>query len=349
MRIVVDVMGGDHGCGVIIDGVKLALQANPQLAELFLVGRQPEIEAALRASQCQDARLKIIHASEVLTMEDKPLAGFRKKKDCSVTRAMELVRDGKADAVISSGNTGGLVAAATFILRRIDGLERPALAAIMPAIKTGFVLIDVGATPDCKPSHLLQFAIMGSIYSRLMLGHQKPRVGILSNGSEDFKGTDLTRAASALCRQADLNFIGYVEGTEIFASHADVVVTDGFIGNILLKATEGLGKAVLQIMKSELTANPLRTLGALIARGGLKGIKRRMDPEAYGGAPLLGLNGTVIKIHGSAKARVVANAIRQTADAVDRRLNQHIRDEVAAANVRLGLGNTAAAPTPVPA
>ena len=330
-------MGGDHGCGVVIDGVKQALQTYSNISELHLVGQQTDIETALKRARCNDPRLRIHHASEVIVMEDKPLDAVRKKKDCSMVRAMELVRDGKAEAVISPGNTGALVASATFKIRRLDPVDRPAIATVVPSAKSEFVLLDAGANHECKPAHLLHFAIMGSIYSRELLHHKKPRVGILCNGSEETKGNDLTREAAKLCRQADLNFIGYVEGHDIFADQVEVVVTDGFVGNILLKSVEGMGKAIVRLLRRELTANPLRKFGAALAQGALQNIKRRMDPEAYGGAPLLGLNGVVIKAHGSAREKAFLNAIRVATETIHYRINETIVREVAQANERLGL------------
>ncbi len=348
MRIVLDVMGGDHGCGVVIDGVKLALQAYPNISELHLVGRQTEIEAALKRARCRDERLRLHHASEVISMQDKPLDAVRRKKDCSMVRAMEFVRDGLAEAVISPGNTGALVASATFKLRRLDPVERPAIVTVVPSGKGEFVLLDAGANHECKPVHLLQFAVMGSIYSRELLGHHKPRVGILSNGTEETKGTELTREAARLCRQLDLNYIGYVEGHGLFADQVDVVVTDGFIGNIILKSVESMSKAMVRLLRRELTANPLRKFGATLAQGALQSIKRRMDPEAYGGAPLLGLNGIVIKAHGSARERAFMNAIRVATESIQHKLNEIIIREVAQANQRLGLPQNAV-PTCAPA
>ena len=340
-------MGGDHGCKVAIDGVKLALDACPNISELHLVGQQAEIEDALKRVHCADSRLRIHHASEVITMEDKPLDAVRKKKDCSMVRAMELVRDGKAEAVISPGNTGALVASATLKLRRLEPVDRPAIATVVPSAKGEFVLLDAGANHECKPVHLLQFAIMGSIYSRELLHQKKPRVGILCNGTEETKGTELTREAAKLCRQADLNFIGYVEGHDIFNDHVEVVVTDGFVGNIVLKSVEGMGRAIVGLLRRELTANPLRKLGAVLAQGALRGIKRRMDPEAYGGAPLLGLNGLVIKAHGSARERAFMNAIRVATETIQHKINESIVREVSQANERLGLNKPAVhAPDP---
>lgn len=341
MRIVVDVMGGDHGISVVINGVSQALKAYPHITELHLVGLKAEIEAELERARCSDSRLRIHHASEIITMEDKPLDAVRKKKDCSMVRAMELVRDGKAEAVISRGNTGALVASATFKLRRLEPVDRPAIATVIPSGHGEFVLLDAGANHECKPAHLLQFAIMGSVYSRGVLGRKAPRVGVLSNGTEESKGTDLTRETAKLCKQTDLNFIGYVEGHDLFEDHVDVVVTDGFTGNIVLKSIESMGKAIVGLLKRELTANPIRKAGALLAQGALKSIKRRMDPEAYGGAPLLGLNGTVIKAHGSARDKAIFNAIRVATETIQHKINENIVSEVARANEKLGLNKPA--------
>jgi phosphate acyltransferase len=341
MRIVVDVMGGDHGCGIVIEGVKQALQSFPHISEILLVGSAPEIEGGLKRARCRDPRITVHHASEVITMEDKPLDAVRKKKDCSMVRAMELVRDGRADAVISRGNTGALVASATFKLRRLDPVDRPAIAAVMPSGKGEFVLIDAGANHECKPAHLVQFAVMGAIYSRELLGHDRPRIGILSNGTEETKGTELTREAARLCRLTQLNFIGYVEGHDIFADRVEVVVTDGFVGNILLKSVESVGKAIIGMLRRELTANPMRKMGAALAQGALRQIKKRMDPEAYGGAPLLGLNGIVIKAHGSARAKAILNAIRVAGETIQHKINESIVREVGQANQRVEADKTA--------
>lgn len=329
-------MGGDHGCGVVVSGVKAALESTgpERLEKLFLVGAEAEVKSALAQHGCADSRVEVVNATQVLTMDDNPLTAIRRKKDASVVRAVALVRDGQAAAVISLGNTGGLVAAATFGLGRLDGVKRPAIATVMPTVRGHFVLLDSGANPECEPLHLLQFAFMGSVFAREILGIPKPRVGILSNGSEEFKGTELTQQAAELCRQSELNFIGYVEGTQIFADHVDVVVTDGFVGNIVLKTAEGLGKSILQILKTELTANPVRKFGALLAKEGFRALKKKTDPEAHGGARILGLNGTVMKVHGSASDRVVANALRQIADVASEHLNARIAEAMPCAPER---------------
>jgi len=334
MRIGVDVMGGDHGPQVLIEGAALGLQANSTITELCLVGDQVQIEAGLARAQCRDRRIRIVHASEVLTMEDDPRSAVRKKKDCSMARAIDLVQERRTEAVISPGNTGGLVAAASYKLGRLDSVERPAIATMIPTGQSQFVLLDGGATPECKPLHLLQFAVMGHVYAREMLGRKQPRVGILSNGSEEMKGTEVTREALRLCKEVDLNFLGYVEGRDIFEDKVDVVVTDGFVGNIVLKTVEGMGTGFTRLLKRALTANPLRQLGAALAKGAFRSIKHKMDPEEHGGAPLLGLNGNVIKVHGSARQQQVKNAITQTCTALQHKITEQIQTAVAQANQR---------------
>lgn len=335
MRIVVDVMGGDHGCEVVIEGVKLALAADPGIVALCLVGNESEIQRALSKTHLRDKRLRILHTDEVLTMEDKPLDVLRRKKDCSMARAMDLIKQGEGDALISRGNTGGLMAAATVKLRPLENVERPAIATVIPTPQREFLLLDAGANPECKPLHLAQFAIMGNVYSREILGNPRPRVGILSNGKEEMKGNDLTREAAELCRQLDLNFLGYVEGHDLFEDHVDVVVADGFIGNIVLKTCESMGKGIKVMLEKELTRNPMRKLGAALAYGGLRHIKCRMNPDTYGGAPLLGLNGTVIKAHGSARPLAIMNAVRVATETIQHSINRLIAGEIATAKERL--------------
>ena len=343
MRIVLDVMGGDHGPQVIIGGARLALQSKAAISELYFVGREDEISAAMARVGCADPRIKILHASDVISMEDKPVEGLRRKKDCSILRAVDLLKEGKADALISLGNTGGIVAASTIRLRPLAGLDRPCIATVIPAPENEFVLLDSGASVECRPRHLLDFAIMGSIYSREILGYKTPRVGVLSNGTEPNKGTELTLETCKLCEQVNLNFIGNVEGHDLFKNHVDVVICDGFVGNIVLKTCESLALAMFSMLKRELTANPRRQLGALLAQNAFRTIKRRMDPEGFGGAPLLGFNGTVMKAHGSARERAIANAIHVTSENIQHHVNQTIAHEITRANDRLAADETVAA------
>jgi glycerol-3-phosphate acyltransferase PlsX len=332
MRIVVDVMGGDHGPDAVVHGVKLALDEFSAISQLWLVGNEADIRHAATKAGLSDKRIEILHATQVLTMEDKPVEGLRKKKDCSLLRAVDLLKEGKGEALISTGNTGGLVAASTIRLRTLEGVDRPAIAPVMPSEKNYFILIDGGATPECQPIHLAQFAIMGSLYCQQILGNPSPRVGILSNGTETIKGTDLTREAHSLCEKLGLNYIGYVEGHDLFADKVEVVVTDGFLGNIVLKTCESMGSAMGRLLKRELTATPVRKMGAALARSAFHALKSRMDPDAYGGAPLLGLNGNVIKAHGSASPRAIKNAIRVATETISHHLNDSIIQQIAKAN-----------------
>jgi glycerol-3-phosphate acyltransferase PlsX len=335
MRIAVDVMGGDHGCGVVIAGAKLALEASKKITALYLVGNQADIHAALPVRGFRDHRVRVIHASEVVEMGDKPVIALRKKKDSSIARAAELVRDGQADALVSLGNTGGIFAAATFKVGRIPGVDRGCIATVIPRPSGEFVLLDAGASVECKPLHIAQFAVMGSVYSREVLGKKNPRVGILSIGTEDSKGNELTLEAFKLCKKLDLNFIGNVEGHDLFKDHVDVVLCDGFVGNIVLKTCESLAVGMFSMLKRELMSNTKRKIGAYLAQNAFQSIRRRMDPELYGGAPLLGFNGMVFKAHGSARERAVASALRVTAEAVRHQVNQVIAGDIARANEAL--------------
>ncbi len=327
-------MGGDHGSAVVIEGVKRALESDRAIQTIFLVGNETEIHSGCKRFGLTDSRVQIVHASEVLTMEDKPLEGIRRKKDSSMVRAIEAVYEGKADAVISPGNTGALVAG-SMKLRRIDGVKRPALVTRMPSKSRDFVLLDAGANDTCEPLHLAQFAVMGNIYAREILKLENPRIGVLSNGSEETKGNDLTRGARELCAQLGLNFVGYVEGFDLFDDAVDVVVTDGFTGNVVLKTAESLSRAMMHLLKTELTAHPVRKFGAMLSKGAFLQLKKRVDPEVYGGAVLLGLNGIVVKAHGSSRERAITNAIRVAAEEISHGVNQTISKEITRANERL--------------
>ncbi|MGA2247974.1 MAG: phosphate acyltransferase PlsX [Verrucomicrobiota bacterium] len=337
MRIAVDVMGGDHGCGVIIAGVKRALEDNKDISCIYLVGNKDEIHAALPPRGFRDHRVRVIHTTEVVEMCEKPVVALRKKTDSSIARAAELVSDGRADALVSLGNTGGIFAAGTFKVGRIPGVDRGCIATVMPRQESEFVLLDAGANVECKPVHLAQFAVMGSVYSHVVLKHSNPRVGVLSIGTEDGKGNELTREACRLCKKLNLNFIGNVEGHDLFKDHVDVVVCDGFVGNVVLKSLESLAVAMFSMLKRELMNGAQRQLGAYLAKGAFQAIRRRMDPEVYGGAPLLGFNGVVFKAHASARERAVTSAVRMTVNAVKNQINQIIARDIAEANKILEL------------
>lgn len=332
MRIAVDVMGADHGPGVVIDGARRALRAFPVVEQLLLVGNEAEILPHLGGEA--DPRVKVRHASQVLTMDDKPVDALRKKKDCSIARAIEAVKAGDADAVVSPGNTGGILSAGTIRLRTLAGISRGAIATVIPEPENEFVLLDAGANVECKPIHLAEFAVMGSIYAREILRKPAPRVGVLANGTEENKGNELTLEANRILRRMDLNFVGNVEGHDLFHNRVDVVVCDGFVGNIVLKTCESMARGLFSWLKAELTANLRRKMGAYIAKDAFRSLKRRLDSENYGGAPLLGLNGVVMKAHASASPVAIMNAIRTATEAVSHNVNQAIvRDMAKAANV----------------
>ncbi len=335
MRLAVDVMGGDRGPEELLHGIKLGLAAESGLSALWIVGRIEELRASAARIGLLDGRIHFHPATEVLTMDDDPAIAIRRKKDSSLLRAIELVREGQADAVISSGNTGAMIAGATFRLGRLEGVKRPTLACVMPTRTGAFVLVDGGANPECTPELLLQFAVMGSVYSHAMLGVERPRVGVISNGTEPGKGTELTRMAVELIGRTALNSQGYCEGYDLFTGGVDVAVCDGFVGNVVLKTSEGLGKTMGALLKAELKSNLIRRLGALLAMGGLRQIRHRLNPDTYGGAPLLGLQGNVFKIHGSANRFALKNAIRQSVRAVHQQLNATIIRELAQAAARL--------------
>ena len=327
---------------MVIAGVKRALEDNKNLSAIFLVGDKDKIHAALPPRGFRDHRVRVIHASEVIEMDDKPVVALRKKKDSSIGRAAELVSNGEADALISLGNTGGLFAAATFKIGRIPGVDRGCISAVIPRQGNEFVLLDAGANIECKPLHLAQFAVMGNVYSREILKRKSPRVGILSIGTEDSKGNDLTLETFKLCQKLNLNFIGNIEGHDLFKDHVDVVVCDGFVGNIVLKTSESLAVAMFSMLKRELTQNAKRQIGAFLAKEAFRAIRRRMDPEVYGGAPLLGFNSVVLKAHGSARERAVASAIRVTSETVKNHIHQMIANDIAAANKILDVADVPA-------
>lgn len=339
MRVAVDAMGGDHGPSVVVRGVLRALREVYSVSKVYLVGDRKILEKELTSNQGFDPRLEIKHASQVLTMEDKPVEALRRKKDSSIARAVELIKKGEAQVLISPGNTGGVVTSAHIALRPLKGIDRPAIAAVIPAQNNSFVLLDAGGFVDSRPYQLLQYGIMGSVYSREVLGYSRPRVGLLSIGTEDLKGNELTRSAfnlfSKIHEAQIVNFIGNIEGHDLFDNNVDVVVCDGFIGNIVLKTCESIGQHLLSWIKHEISRSPTRVLGAMLAQGAFKSIKSRLDPENTGGAPLLGLNGVVMKAHGSATDRAIFNAIRLGANAAHQNINQIIIDEVADADKAL--------------
>ena len=328
-------MGGDGGCSVIIDGLLQALRHHDHIRTMYLVGDEDAIRPVLDQAGQLAARIEVVHSPEVLSMEEKPVEGLRRKKNCSIAMAMDLVKQGQADAILSAGNTGGLVAAASIKLRTLPGVDRPGIATVMPTKTGNFVLLDAGANVEGKPRHLMHYAIMGDIYAREVLGKSRPRVGLLSVGTEEAKGNDLTQETFKFCQGLDLNFVGNVEGHDLFSEGLDVVVCNGFVGNIVLKTCESLALRMMDWLRDELTATPIRKIGAALSKNAFRSLKNRIDTESYGGAPLLGVNGIVTICHGSASARAIRNAVQHSVEALDHHINEHIIDAVAKANARL--------------
>jgi glycerol-3-phosphate acyltransferase PlsX len=317
MKIVVDAMGGDHAPAVVVDG---AVQAARDLGlEIILVGRQEAVEPELDEYETAGLPISLHHASEVIEMDDHPAAAVRAKKDSSMVVAMEFVKGGKADAFFTAGNSGGALAAALFRLGRIRGIKRPAISTIFPSMTPqGYCFIlDIGANADCKPEYLVQFAHMGSIYAERVLGVSNPRVAIVSNGEEEGKGNQLVKDTVPVLRASKLNFVGNAEGRDIPSGLADVIVTDGFTGNVIIKLAEGVSRMLLEILKEEITSSNLSKMGALLAKPAFDQVKSRLDYREYGGAPLLGVDGPVIIGHGRSDARAIRNGIRMAAQTVE--------------------------------
>lgn len=328
MKIAIDAMGGDNAPKEIVLGAMKAVQKFPDV-EITLVGDEAKIKQYLTNQE----RIDILHTEEVILATDEPVRAVRRKKTASMVLAAQTVADGKADACISAGNTGALVAAGLFVVGRIEGIDRPALSPTLPTIGgEGFLLLDVGANADARPEHLQQFAIMGSIYSQKVRGIKKPRVGLLNIGSEEKKGNDLTKKAFELLKQTDLHFIGNVEARDLLDGVADVVVTDGFTGNMVLKTVEGTAMSVFKMVKSTLM-NSLKTkIAAVMLKPDLYELKNKMDYSEYGGAGLFGLKAPVIKAHGSSDANAIYNAVRQTRDMVGGDVTALIKESVAKLN-----------------
>jgi glycerol-3-phosphate acyltransferase PlsX len=328
MKIALDAMGGDFGPPNIVGGAVLALQEYPRIQKLFLVGDTPQIEAELKKHGCNDRRIEIFHATQVVEMRDSAIDAVRRKKDSSVSRAVDLVKKGEAAAIVSAGHTGAAVAATTIKLRTLPGIDRPGIAAIIPSETNIFVLIDAGANSDAKPEHLLQYAIMGSVYSRHVLGYRNPCVGLMSIGGEDVKGSELTKEVFKMLKQSSLNFRGNVEGDDLFDDPVEVVVCDGFVGNVILKTCESVAGAVFKWLKHELTQNKVRMAGAFLARNAFRTIKKKLNYEEYGGMPLLGVNGICIIAHGASTPLAIKNALRVAAESIEHQVNPHIVEEV---------------------
>lgn len=326
MKIALDAMGGDQGPELLIDGALLALRRNKELS-IILLG--PENLLKERIAQCADSgnvvgRLLIEHAPETVTMEESPVEAIRKKKDSTIMRGFDLVKNGQADAMVSAGHSGATMAAAIRKLGRLEGVSRPGIASLFPTRKTPVMLMDIGANVDCRPQHLFQFAVMASSCYALLQNKKDPRVGLLSIGSEPGKGNALIKESHELLRQSNLNFVGNVEGRDVYGGELDVVVCDGFVGNISLKISEGLAEAAMHMLKDEIMKSLRAKIGYLLIRKAFAAFRKRVDYAEYGGAPLLGINGIGIICHGSSSSVAICNAIGEAAKLVENKVNDSI-------------------------
>ena len=334
MKIAVDAMGGDHGPAVVVEGAVAAVREFG--SSVILVGDREAIEHEVRRLGVQSLGLEIRHASEIVGMAESPSLALRRKRDSSLRVAAELVRDGKAAAFISAGNTGAAMAISMFVIGVLRGIDRPAIAAVLPSLRGFTVLIDAGANITPKPWHLFQFAIMGHVYARDILGLERPRVGLLSVGEEEGKGNDLTREAYDLLKESRLNFIGNIEGRDIYNGNCDVIVTDGFTGNVSLKISESLAEMVGAMIKEELTRDVRSKLGAALSVPAFARFKKRVDYTEMGGAPLLGIDGAAIICHGASPVKAIKNAVRVAAEWAKAGLNEHIKAALEAEIARGG-------------
>ena len=328
MPIAVDAMGGDFAPQSAVEGAFRA--AAEDGCAILLVGDRVRVEPELRRHGGDaGGRIEVVHAEEVVGMDEPAITPIRKKRRSSLRLCAELVKDGRAQAMVTAGNTGATLAAAKMVIGTVAGVDRPALAAVLPNARGRTVLLDVGANVDSKPVHLREFAVMGHFYAQEMLGTPAPRVGLMSIGEEEGKGTDLTREAYRLLKTTGLNFIGNVEGRDVFSGRADVIVCDGFVGNAVLKSAEALAEMVRRMLREEIAGAPGGKLGYLLAKGAFERFRERTDYTEYGGAPLLGINGGCFIGHGRSNAHAVQNAVRRAVEFSNARLDRKIRDKIA--------------------
>ncbi len=328
MKVAVDAMGGDYGPAAVVEG---SVQASSSLGvPIVLVGDRGRIESELKKYKTASLDISIRHTSEEVAMDESPIKAIRSKRDSSLRVCFELVRSGEASAVVTAGNSGAAMAAGILLFKKISGVERPAIAVAVPTMKSPAVLLDVGGNVDCKPLHLVQFAIMGDVYARYVLKEDRPRVGLLSNGEEEGKGNELTRETHACIKKLPLNYVGYVEGRDIYRGDVDVVVADGFVGNVVLKLSEGLVEAVASMLKEEITSSLFAKIGYMLSRGAFKRFRKKVDYAEYGGAPLLGIDGVCMISHGRSNPKAIKNAVTRAYEYSRGRVNEHLREEIAA-------------------
>ena len=329
MRIAVDAMGGDYAPAVVVEAVADALRMFPDV-EILLVGHLEKLAYYLQKEHLKEGpRLQLVHAEEVVEMGEPSTTSIRAKKHSSITVCATLAAEGKADAVISAGHTGAAVAASKVKMRILKGVDRPAIATFMPAVGGRFILVDAGANTDCTPLNLAQFAIFGEVYAQMFLNIEKPRIGLISVGGEDIKGNELTKEAFKILSNMPINFVGNVEGHDMFFHSADVVVCDGFSGNLVLKTAESIASAIRHWLKESIMKNAIRKTGALLAQQAFADVKAISNFEEYGGAPLLGLNGVCIIGHGASTPKAVRNAIKVANDFAKRGLPSRISTRIA--------------------
>ncbi len=323
MRIAVDAMGGDEAPGVVVEGAIDCLSVLDG-HNVVLVGDRAQIDLAARALGGLPRGVEVLHASQVVRMNDKPIEAVRRKPDSSIARCVELLATGEADALVSAGNTGAVVALATLRLGLLEGVRRPGIAVGMPTVDGFTLVIDCGANVKCTPEHLYQYGVMASAYSQDVYGKTLPRVGLLNIGQEQVKGNVLVKQAATLLEGSSLNYIGFVEGRDVFSGAADVVACEGFVGNVLLKVSEGLAEALIRMLREAFQRTLRRRIGAKLCEYALRELAARVDCSEHGGAPLLGVNGNCMIAHGGSDSRAIANAIRSAAEAAAYRVNEHI-------------------------
>ncbi len=327
MKILVDAMGSDCHPQPEVEG---AVQAAREYGvEIVLVGNKDVVEPELAKHDLSGLAVSLVHASQIIEMKEHPAAAVKSKKDASMVVGMKMLKQGQVDAFVSAGNSGGVLASGLFYLGRIKGVKRPALSSVFPTRKGFCFLLDLGANTDCKPEYLLQFAIMGSVYAERVLGITNPRVAIVSNGEEEGKGNMLVQETYPLLKASGLNFVGNAEGKDVPAGLADVIVTDGFTGNVIVKLSEGVASFLLGILKEEIKSRPLAALGAIMAKPAFEQVRKRLDYREYGGGPLLGVDGVVIVAHGRSDSLAIKNAIRVAKQAVEGGTLNAIRDDIA--------------------
>ncbi len=327
MIVALDAMGGDNAPSATVEGAVKAVISSAQ-TRVILVGDEKILEDELKGKEYPADQISIQHSAEAVPMDESPSIALRKRKDSSIAIAVDLVKEGKADAVVSAGHSGVAMAMSLVKLRKAEGVDRPAIATIMPSVNDPFVLVDAGANVDCEPANLIEFAVMGSAYSSAMFDKPSPKVALLNIGEEDTKGNELSKEAFKLLKGSNVNFIGNIEGKEVYAGEADVVVCDGFMGNVTLKISEGLAEAVYKMLKSDISSSITGILGYLLMKPALRNFKQKTDYAEYGGAPLLGLNGTSIISHGRSSSRAIMNAIAVAAKLAGKKLHETIAKEL---------------------